>query len=76
MLTAWLAGVVMGFAGSVPVAGPINMLVFSYGLQGRLRPATLIAVGAKVTPNVDASSNEVPGYPHGTPPSESPWVPA
>ena len=45
MLTAWLAGIVMGFAGSVPVAGPINMLVFSYGLQGRLRPATLIALG-------------------------------
>ena len=45
MLTAWLAGMVMGFAGSVPVAGPINMLVFSYGLQGRLRSATLIALG-------------------------------
>ena len=45
MLTAWLAGFVMGFAGSVPVAGPINMLVFSFGLQGRLRPATLIALG-------------------------------
>ena len=45
MLTAWLAGLVMGFAGSVPVAGPINMLVFSFGLQGRLRSATLIALG-------------------------------
>lgn len=46
MLAAWLAGVVMGIAGSIPVAGPTTMLVLSYGLQGRLRSAAMIALGS------------------------------
>lgn len=48
MLTAWLAGLVMGVGGSIPVAGPTTMLVLSYGLQGRLRAATMVALGSAV----------------------------
>lgn len=48
MLTAWLVGVVMGIGGSIPVAGPTTMLVLSYGLQGRVRAAAMIALGSAV----------------------------
>lgn len=46
MIVAWLAGFVMGVAGSIPVAGPTTMLVLSFGLQGHLRAAGLVALGS------------------------------
>lgn len=46
MLTAWFTGFVMGVAGSIPVAGPTTMLVLSFGLRGKIRTATLVAVGS------------------------------
>jgi len=46
MIAAWLVGFVLGMAGSIPVAGPTTMLVLSFGLQGHLRAATLLALGS------------------------------
>lgn len=48
MLTAALFGFLLGFFGSIPVAGPLAVLVLSRGLDGRFRPALLIAVGGAV----------------------------
>lgn len=36
----------MGVAGSIPLAGPITMLVLGYGLEGRIRQAALVALGS------------------------------
>ncbi|MCH2184795.1 LysE family transporter [Myxococcota bacterium] len=44
-LTA-LLGFAMGFAGSIPLAGPTTMLVLSFGIQGRIREAGGVAAGA------------------------------
>ncbi len=46
MLTAWLTGLVMGLAGSMPIAGPTSMLVLSFGLHGRARAAAWLALGS------------------------------
>lgn len=46
MLPAALAGFLAGFLGSIPVAGPIAVLVVTRSLQGRLREAILIGCGA------------------------------
>ncbi|MBX3248728.1 MAG: LysE family transporter [Myxococcales bacterium] len=48
MLTAAFFGFLLGFFGSIPVAGPLAVLVLSRGLDGRFRPALLIAVGGAV----------------------------
>jgi len=55
MIVAWLAGFVMGVAGSIPVAGPTTMLVLSFGLQGRLRAATLVALGSALPEGIWAA---------------------
>jgi threonine/homoserine/homoserine lactone efflux protein len=46
MFTAALVGFLMGFVTSVPVAGPVSILVFSRGLQDRARSGAYLAVGA------------------------------
>jgi threonine/homoserine/homoserine lactone efflux protein len=48
LLTAWLIGVLMGVAGSVPVAGPSTALVLSLGLEGRTRSAALVGLGSAI----------------------------
>ena len=46
MLSTSLIGFVMGAAGSIPLAGPITMLVLGFGLEGRIRQAGLVALGS------------------------------
>lgn len=46
MLGAAIAGAVFGFVGSMPVAGPIAVLVLARCLEGRRREGVLIGVGA------------------------------
>lgn len=46
MLSTALIGFVMGAAGSIPLAGPITMLVLGFGLEGRIRQAGLVALGS------------------------------
>lgn len=46
MLSAWLTGLLMGLAGSMPIAGPTSMLVLSFGLHGRGRAAAWLALGS------------------------------
>ena len=36
----------MGAAGSIPLAGPITMIVLGFGLEGRIRQAGLVALGS------------------------------
>lgn len=48
MLPAALAGFLAGFVGSIPVAGPIAVLVVARSLQGRLRESILIGCGAAI----------------------------
>lgn len=50
-MIAWmelLAGSAMGFFGSVPVAGPVALVIVSRGLQSEFRRALLMAVGAGI----------------------------
>lgn len=54
MLTVALLGFVFGFIGSMPVAGPIAILVFGRGLEGRLRSGVYLAVGAAIAESVYA----------------------
>jgi threonine/homoserine/homoserine lactone efflux protein len=49
MLIAALVGFLVGWIGSVPVAGPISALVVTRGIQGRFRAGVFIAVGSAVT---------------------------
>jgi len=46
MLLALLFGFLFGFVGSIPLAGPIALLVFMRGLHGAARSGLAIAVGA------------------------------
>jgi threonine/homoserine/homoserine lactone efflux protein len=46
LTTLLLAGFALGFLGSVPVAGPIALLVFSLVIEGKSRRAVLVAAGA------------------------------
>jgi threonine/homoserine/homoserine lactone efflux protein len=48
MVIALFIGLALGFFGSVPVAGPIAVLVFAYGLEGRFRSAVFLSIGAAV----------------------------
>jgi len=54
MLTAALVGLFFGFLGSIPVAGPISLLVLAYGLEGRVRNGIFLAVGAALAESVYA----------------------
>ncbi|MCA9666838.1 MAG: LysE family transporter [Myxococcales bacterium] len=49
MLIAALVGFAFGFIGSMPVAGPIAVLVFARGVEGRFRAALAIAAGSALS---------------------------
>jgi len=46
MPAALIVGFLFGFFGSMPLAGPISVLVFSRGIEGRLKRAFSIGIGA------------------------------
>jgi threonine/homoserine/homoserine lactone efflux protein len=48
MLIAALVGFLVGWIGSVPVAGPISALVVTRGIAGRFRSGVFIAIGSAV----------------------------
>jgi threonine/homoserine/homoserine lactone efflux protein len=48
VLTAWGIGLLMGIAGSMPVAGPTTALVLSLGLEGRTRAAGWVGLGSAI----------------------------
>ncbi|HEU4536143.1 MAG TPA: LysE family transporter, partial [Polyangiaceae bacterium] len=45
---------IFGFVGSMPVAGPIALLVFAYGAAGRARSAFYVALGAALAESLYA----------------------
>jgi len=47
-----LAGVVMGFFGSVPVAGPVALVVVTRGLDSDFRGALWVAIGAGIAEGI------------------------
>lgn len=48
MLLNLLAGLVLGFLGSTPVAGPISVLVLALGMENQTRKAAGVAAGGAV----------------------------
>lgn len=48
MLVALVIGFVLAFVGSMPVAGPIAVIMVGKGLEGQRRPGLYIAIGAAV----------------------------
>jgi len=48
MIIALLLGLALGFLGSMPVAGPISILVLKYALENRRREAVSLAIGASI----------------------------
>jgi len=54
MLIAALIGFAFGFIGSVPVGGPIAVLVFTRGIEGRFRSGVAIAAGAALAEGIYA----------------------
>jgi threonine/homoserine/homoserine lactone efflux protein len=48
MFTAAIIGFVFGFVGSMPVAGPVSILVFGRGLQDRARSGLYLAIGSAI----------------------------
>jgi threonine/homoserine/homoserine lactone efflux protein len=54
MLIALLLGFAFGFIGSMPVAGPVAILVFGRGLQNRARSGVYLAAGSAVAESVYA----------------------
>jgi len=46
LVAAAILGFAFGFVGSIPIAGPIAVLVLSRGLEGRVRSALALASGA------------------------------
>jgi threonine/homoserine/homoserine lactone efflux protein len=54
VILALLIGFAAGFIGSMPVAGPVSILLFSRGLQDRARSGAYLAVGAAIAESVYA----------------------
>jgi threonine/homoserine/homoserine lactone efflux protein len=54
MLTAAWLGFTVGFVFSMPVAGPISILVFGRGLQDRIRSGVYLALGGALAESVYA----------------------
>ena len=54
MVVVLLIGVALGFFGSVPLAGPIAVLVFAYGLEGRFRTGISLSLGAALAESIYA----------------------
>jgi threonine/homoserine/homoserine lactone efflux protein len=55
MLSTALIGFLMGVGGSIPLAGPITMLILGYGLEGRIRQAALVALGSALPESIYAA---------------------
>ena len=54
VLTVSLIAFVLGFVGSMPLAGPVSVMVVSRGAMGRFREAILLAVGASIAEGIYA----------------------
>ncbi|PID39073.1 MAG: hypothetical protein CSA65_07310 [Proteobacteria bacterium] len=54
MIFAVLIGFAFGFVGSMPVAGPIAVLVFARGIENRFRSGFAIAVGGAIAEGIYA----------------------
>ena len=54
MIVAALLGLCFGYLGSMPIAGPIAILVFERGLEGRRRDGLYIACGSALAESVYA----------------------
>ncbi len=54
MLSVAIAGLLFGFFGSMPLAGPISVLVFSRGVQGRLKTGFFTSLGASIAESLYA----------------------
>jgi threonine/homoserine/homoserine lactone efflux protein len=48
MIIALFLGLGLGFVGSMPVAGPISILVLKYALENRRREAMSLSIGASI----------------------------
>jgi threonine/homoserine/homoserine lactone efflux protein len=48
ILTLFIVGVIVGIIFSMPVAGPINIIIVSNALQGKVRFCTRTAIGASI----------------------------
>jgi threonine/homoserine/homoserine lactone efflux protein len=48
LITMSIAGLFVGFIFSIPIAGPISILVTSNALKGRLRYCNLVTIGASI----------------------------
>ena len=48
ILTISIAGLLAGFIFSMPIAGPISILITSNALKGRLRYCNLVSLGASI----------------------------
>lgn len=55
VLAVVLVAFVFGFVGSMPLAGPVALLVFSRGVEGKLGEALRIGVGAAVAEGLYAA---------------------
>ncbi len=51
-MIASLAGFLMGFIGSMPIAGPVSLLVFHRGLLGRYSDAWVIGLGGALVEGI------------------------
>ena len=54
MIAALILGFLFGFVGSMPVAGPVGILLFSRGLQDRMRSGVYLAIGSALAESVYA----------------------
>lgn len=48
MVISFILGFLFGFIGSIPVAGPISILVFSRGIEGQFKKGVYLASGAAI----------------------------
>lgn len=55
LLAVVLVAFAFGFIGSMPLAGPIALLVFARGIEGDLRGAARIAIGASIAEGLYAT---------------------
>lgn len=51
-MTAALAGFLMGFVGSMPISGPISLLVFHRGMLARFRDGWAIGLGGAIAEGI------------------------
>lgn len=55
MVLATLLGLLFGFVGSMPIAGPISALVFTRALRGRMQEGLFIAIGGALAEAIYAA---------------------